>query len=323
MKWLSRFSMGVALIFGVVSKSWAGLLVPGLTDSLVTTTPSGLASYGSIYAADNGSLYMAGGSSIVHVLSPTNTLNVFTSGVGNVLSVVVQGSTMYLGNSAGQIHTVDVNNPAAGATFFSSVPTSINDLIIAPAGFGSYGGTLLAVTRNGEVVSIDPGTGVKTFIIGPSTSFDAYSNLSVTPDGRVLITHHTGNRVLEVSPTGVITEVAAQTSTGPRFDGIVTHQGTGISYITNSSFSGSILSLDAMGNLQTIADDLKFNSGWFPGQIELSVDGTQLYYGVRDQLRVISGLPAIVSANPVPSPATVSLFLLGAIVLTLRKGRRR
>lgn len=99
-------------------------------------------------------------------------------------------------------------DPVSGAaTTLVSPTTEAQALEIAPAGWGSYGGQVIASGSNGHVMAYDPTAGSWTVIV--SNVGGTSSDLDFSDSGTLYVVEDSGDRVASVSPSGVVATIAS------------------------------------------------------------------------------------------------------------------
>jgi sugar lactone lactonase YvrE len=135
------------------------------------------------------------------------------------LAVDLFTETIYLGSSRGMIYQRTSDKEVSLLASVAAPSVAVLGLELAPGGFGSFGGQLIATTSEGEVIAIDPQSPTPTVLIAtitatPSGSPARLSDLVFTEDGVLYVLDNgqsavAGNpRVLQVAADGTVTPLA-------------------------------------------------------------------------------------------------------------------
>jgi sugar lactone lactonase YvrE len=249
----------VAALLGPFDPAFFPIAVPGATDS-----------FGNAAFDSNGDLIVVGGDSVdvTTVARSDGSLTALTliGTAGQLISIVDPDTgVLYVGSNLGDIYSVD---PTTGvATLVVNIGSSVNGLVVAPAGYGAFGGQLIAATLGGGggVVAVDPtGPTVTQIVAG------GYSDLEFASDG-TLYTVNTGNGDVEtVSAAGVVAAVATIASA----DGIAVDSPGGRLFVASGGAPGELFSVTIPGGVVASLGNFDLNGGFFPSG--LAFDGSTL-----------------------------------------------
>lgn len=215
---------------------------------------------GAAFASDGELLIVGGGTDTIFGVSRSagSVRNVATNVGGNqLLSIVASGDTLYAGDNMGEIHRV-----AAGGVSSLLVDTmagAVTGLAIAPAGYGAFGGQIIASTENGGILAIDPGApNPPTPIAGAGTT---YSGLVF--DGTTLYAVDYDNSEIDtVTAAGTVTDGFANGFTGP--DGIALDAVNGQLFVADSG-TDTLWSVSLPGGgMGTEIGAFDLDAGFFP-----------------------------------------------------------
>lgn len=248
----------LAKLLGPFDPAFFPIAVPGTTGG-----------WGNAAFDSSGDLMVIGGGSadITTVARSDGSLTVLTVAghAGNLLSIVDPGTgVLYVGTDTGDIYSVD---PTTGvATLVVNIAgAEINGLVVAPVGYGAFGGQLIAATQSGGVVAIDP-TGPTVTAIAPGN----YSDLEFASDGTMYTVSDNGD-VATVSAAGVVSVVA--TLTQP--DGIAVDNSGGRLLVADwSPGVGELFAVTIPGGVVSSLGNFDFDSGFWPSG--LAFDGSTL-----------------------------------------------
>lgn len=133
---------------------------------------------------------------------------------GNLLSIVDSGSgVVYAGDEAGDIYRVDLEaDPVPDVTVLASPAGAgaIDGMVIAPAGYGDFGGSLIAATETGGIVAVDPTVGSSTTIDDTNVYTDVAflgTTLYATDDTNDAVDTVDSNGTVDPFATGFTTPV--------------------------------------------------------------------------------------------------------------------
>ena len=250
-------------------------------------------------------------------------------------STAARADTMAYFEGSGEFGTIDLNNGAI------SIINSNNGLAGA-AGLGVFNGTLYAATNNGgingQLYSINPATGVATFI---ASSGVAYSTFGSTSSG--LFAYVTGGSLASINPsTGAATTVGSPE--GALFPAFSTSSDSSSLYEFNASNQLTDHNLESIdttnGNVSVLGSNLGGvqsmlevggtlyaiylpsapGSAW--GLYTLNGSGATEIYSPESAVYFNGLAPDPLTSRPVPEPFTFLLVGSGLIpFIRLRKKR--
>ncbi|MGB5259920.1 MAG: hypothetical protein WBO34_05285 [Gammaproteobacteria bacterium] len=219
--------------------------------------PGTIGGFGSAAFDSNDDLIVVGGSSIDVTTvarsdgSVTTLTLIGTAGI--LLSIVDPGTgVFYIGNDLGDIYSVD--STTGVATLVVNIRGSVNGLVVAPAGYGTFGAQLIAATEGGGVVAVDP-TGPTVTPIAAGN----YSDLEFALNGTLYTVSHGTGDVTTVSAAGVVATVATLASP----DGIAVESSGERLYVADS-LSDELFSVTIPGGVVASLGNYDYNSGFFP-----------------------------------------------------------
>ena len=268
--------------------------------SFVTTSPG----FGGLEADADGNVYMVGDySDKVYKYNASNqTFSQFcVTPSTNNLSVTLYNDYLYVGNNSGSIYKV---NSSGSVSTFTTLSGTVNKMVLAPSGWGSYGNKMITATSNG-LYSVDMNTGsINTIISG-----GIYDGIQFNSNNELLATKYDSN-IYKISPTGSITSFFTIPGSA---DSIAIHPGTG--EILTTAPNTTIYKTDADGsNTTAFITGLTISVGWYPSGIDFSPDGSTLYYSEINGNYKLYALTGFSTVNPVPEPST---FFMAVIFVLL------
>ena len=234
--------------------------------------PGTIAGWGNAAFDSNGDLKVVGGSSadITTVARSDGSLTALTVAgqVGDLLSIVDPGAgVLYVGTTGtSNIYSVD---PTTGvATLLINVGGSdVTGLVVAPAGYGAFGGQLIVSTQNGSIIAVDQTTPAFSVIVAPAGAL--YSDLEFAADGTLYAVDNNSGDIVTVSDTGVLAVLATIATA----DGIAIDSAGGRLFVAAEAPGvGEVFSVTIPGGVVASLGTFDFDSGWFPSG--LAFDGT-------------------------------------------------
>ena len=232
--------------------------------------PGTVSSFGSAAFDSNDDLIVVGGLSVdvTTVARSDGSVSALTliGTAGTLLSIVDPGAgVLYVGNDLGDIYSVD---PATGvATLVINIGGSVNGLVVAPAGYGTFGGQLIAATQNSGIVAVDPAVPNATTIVSGVNSF---SDLEFASDGTLYVVSNATGDVSTVSAAGVVTAITNLANP----DGIAVDNAGGRLFVATNSGVGELFSVTIPGAVVSSLGNFDFDGGFFPSG--LAFDGSTL-----------------------------------------------
>jgi sugar lactone lactonase YvrE len=266
--------------FGAFNTSFLPYAVPG-------STYNGFG--GCTLDPDGNLLYVV---NMIHQVRSLNRITGLETTIANsipgvaLLSITYNNGSIYVGDDSGNIYKV---NPSTGtSTLLATVTGGIQGLAIAPSGFGSYGGQLIAIT----LFAIDPEDDpIKysgyLYAIDQSQSSPVpvqIKDLKIMPtamvfgsDGTLYVADYTNNKIITVSSTGVKTDFATGFS-GP--DGLTIDNSGGFLYVADST-SYSLYRVTIPGGIvSTVATSINFDHNFWPTPIVYDPVSNIVIFGI-------------------------------------------
>ena len=218
-----------------------------------------------IFATQNGILY--------RISRTTGELSIAAANIGineggpyRLMSCVYDpvADRIYVGESSSNPTRIYSVNPATGAY---QLLASLGDngypqqLLMAPAGFGAHAGYLLVFTYSGGgngIVAVNPGNPVSTQTVSSLKCTDAV----FSPNGTLYAADWNNNRVVTVSPTGVVTDFV----TGIAYpEGLEVNPAGSRLYVASVTTPDSIKSVTLPGGIvSTLPFEPELDSGYYP-----------------------------------------------------------
>lgn len=301
----------IILLFALLISTsvFAATVLPGYTINYLGTFDNNNP-YGGL-AADANNVYMVGGASsnVYKYNISSGTFTNFFSRSGHNLSLLIQGTDLYVGGSLGQIWKV---NSSGSGTLFATVQTYVNTMVIAPAGWGSYGGQMIVATSSG-IYALNMSTGVQTTIVGSGT----WDGLAWNAANELVATQNS-SEVSKIASNGT---VSGFFSVGATVDSLVIHPGTGEIFTTSTT---NIYRTNANGTGTTsFISGLNISGGWYPSGIAFSPNGATMYYSESNggyyKLYSVTGFSSVA---PVPEASTTLMLLLALCGVRMLKKKK-
>ncbi len=160
------------------------------------------------------------------------TTSVLNSNVGaageQLLSLAIDPASqaIYIGTDQGNIYRRSSDGTVA--LLVSASAAAVLGLELAPGGFGSFGGHLIATTEAGELLAIDPLSPNPPAGITPSEALTALDDLVFASDGTLYAVENDGGgaaRLLSIAADGTVTRLNTPKGQLGRPDGIEIDEG--------------------------------------------------------------------------------------------------
>jgi hypothetical protein len=208
-----------------------------------------------------------------------------SSGIGaadeQLLSLAIDpvSETIYIGSNQGNIYRRNSNGDVS--LLVSASSSAVLGLELAPAGFGSFGGRLVATTSAGEMLVIDPQSPTPVTAITPNPSITALNDLVFASDGTLYALENSGSgtpHVLSIAANGTVTPFSTSPGQLGRPDGIEIDEGGGHLLVTSAFSSTNRLLAVALSNANvTQLATIDIDEGFFPSGIVYDRLGTVIY----------------------------------------------
>jgi hypothetical protein len=208
-----------------------------------------------------------------------------SSGIGvpdeQLLSVAVDpvSEAIYIGSNQGNVYRRTSNGTVS--LLVSASADAVLGLELAPAGFGSFGGHLVATTSAGEVLVIDPQSPTPVAAITPSESLTALNDLVFASDGTLYALENSGSgtpRLLSIAANGAVTRLPTAPGQLGRPDGIEIDEGGDRLLVTSAFASTNRLLAVALADAKvTQLATIDIDEGFFPSGIVYDRLGTVIY----------------------------------------------
>jgi DNA-binding beta-propeller fold protein YncE len=272
-----------------------GVILPGVpSTALPTAVPATEAGFGGITFDAAGVFFGTANGSVNGVYS-LERLTGFGTWLGRdlgnpgeaLLGVAYDPvrTRVYIGTSDARIHFIDTfGRCILLADLSASGYGAMNGLALAPANYGAWGGSLVAVTDLGHIVSVDPESGTATLIGGPHNV--ALSALAFAADGTLFAANHTDGKIVGVDPaSGALADFALGLG---QPDGLVLDQLGTTLYVADSQ-GNTLWGVSVPGGVATNLGSFTFDAG--PEPTAMAFDGLgQLILGVGDASLTVEAL---------------------------------
>jgi hypothetical protein len=289
------------------------VLAPGYGLNPIGNVPTGSSnSFGSIVQDATGAMFTTGGFNGNVYRRTGGGFSAWGSGPGSItLGAALSGTTLYISTDSGVVFKADttafVPSWSAVGNILGAGP--VNDIALAPIGFGSFGGQLIAATTNG-LFAMNTVTGAVTVL----RSGDYWSAVAFTPDGQLLASEYFGANapgIYKVASNGSLTLFTSDANV----DGLAVNAGTGQIVAADAS---RIFTLSSTG-VRTDIVAASLDGGFYPGVLSFNRTGTNVLYGSYNGTSNSYGVNAITgfAANdatgvPLPGVAAAGMALMGA-----------
>jgi outer membrane protein assembly factor BamB len=210
----------------------------------------------------------------------SGAVSVVATGVsgGNVLlGMACINNIIYAGDDAGNIFEV---NPQTGVSvsIINLSGAEINGLAVAPSGFGSYGGHLIATTDNGDIYAVDQTLAVPTVTLIANIGVTEASALVFGSDGTLYVADNGGGRIVTVTAGGTVANFATGLDEP---DGLAVDNSAGIIYVADSG-DDMLKSVTIPGGAVTNTASYDFDSGFWPSPILFDPETNILLLGTGE-----------------------------------------
>jgi DNA-binding beta-propeller fold protein YncE len=185
-----------------------------------------------------------------------STLATVSAG-GQLYSIVYHPGmdTIYVGDDAWNIYAV---NPSSGAsTLFVNLGNYPNALVVAPEGYGPFGGQLLAATTAGVLVAVDTASAAMTDVADTGGTL---SDLEFTSEGTLYAVNDDSGEIITISSEGMTSVFA---SGFLALDGIAVDNTEGRLLVADSD-ADILYGVDLAGGARTNLGSFDFDSGYYP-----------------------------------------------------------
>jgi hypothetical protein len=200
----------------------------------------------------------------------------------DLLGVAVDpvSQTIYVSSRFGNVYKRTSDGTVSLLVSVSSSP--VLGLELAPAGFGSFGGDLVATTQDGRIFAIDPLAPNPTTQISLSQGVSRLSDLVFSATGTLYVVDNGAatSRILRVAPNGAVTDLQAPTGQLGEPDGIEIDEGGHRLLVTSKTTGGGRLlavSLDAIPAAVTPLANISIDDGFFPTGVVYDRLGTAVF----------------------------------------------
>lgn len=245
-------------------------LVPINTSCMPILVPGSDSGSGSFAFDDQGDILITSFQGIEILARTTCTFSTVTANVAtsDLLSIVFDpgNGQIYTGADNGSIYGVD---PGTGTpNMLVTLANDPNSLVIAPAGFGAYGGQLIAALPTGEVYAVNQSQVTPTPVLIGNAGIGA-SALIFGADGTLYIA--TGDAtVVTMTAAGVVANFATGMN---EVDGLAIDNAGGRLFIADAG-SDELLQATIPGGVVSMLSAANFDGGYRPSPIVFDGIGT-------------------------------------------------
>jgi len=208
------------------------------------------------------------------------------AGSASFLGIIYHNGWIYAGHDDGNIYRID---PATGVgTVLVNVGATVNGFGIAPAGFGAYGGQLIAVTNFGDIYAINLSVPAPVPVQFADTGH-VISSMVFGSDGTLYVTDSDNDKILTVTAGGTVADFATGLSSP---DGLAINNAAGLLYVANYG-DDTLKSVTIPGGVVTNMGSYDFDSGWYPSPIIYDEASSILLMGTGESSLTIRYLDII------------------------------
>lgn len=265
--------------------------------------------YGDLAFDSNGDLLIAdtGSSQILWVDHDTCAVyTVATIAPEDLISVVEVGNWIYAGSASGDIYKIDPSDGSWMLLASLGGGNDANSIVAAPAGYGAYGGQLIAAAADGSVFAVDQS------LVSPTPALiadigGAASDLVFGSDGTLYVAGYDDSKVVTLASDGTVSDFATGLN-GP--DGLAIDNTNSRLFIADSG-TDTLNSAAIPAGTVTVLKTIDFGAGYFPAGLAYDKNGTLLMH---------SGLSGIIAQPVAFAPIDPSCFPLGVAGTTLGSG---
>lgn len=251
------------------------------TSNLPYTESTGNGAYGAFaFDGDGNLLFVPNRYGAIWVMNrSTGVVSTVATGIdsGNdLLGLVYSGGYIYVGSQSGNIFKVNESTGAV-TTFVSPDGSTVNGMVIAPSGFGSYGGQIIAVTYSGNIYAIDQSLASPTPTLIASLGSTA-SALVFGGDGTLYVAEYDNNTIVTVTSGGTVADFVTGLSAP---DGLAYDSNANVLYVSDGS-SDTLYSITIPGGVVSTVGLYDFDSGWYPSAILYDEASNILFMGTGE-----------------------------------------
>ncbi len=210
-----------------------------------------------------------------------------TTGVDEVIYVSTGSGNIYQRAADGTV-----------SLLVSVSASAVLGLELAPSGFGSFGGDLIATTADGRVFAIDPVSPNPPAEIVLNQSVSRLSDLVFSSEGTLYAVDNgtSTSRILRIAPNGAVTNLAANTTQLGQPDGIEIDEGADRLLVTSRTSGGDKLLAVDLGSIPaavTALANVSIDDGFSPTGVVYDRLGTAVLRQGNDSssLRAFSVAP--------------------------------
>jgi len=188
---------------------------------------------------------------------------------GSLYSIVYHPDMdeIFVGDTAGNIYAV---NPSSGAsTLLVNVSDFVNALVVAPEGYGSFGGQLLVATYSGALVAVDAAIASTTIVADAGSNI---SDMEFGSDGTLYAVMEDLGEVITIGADG-LTSVVSSGFFAP--DGIAVDNDGGRLFVSDWS-ADALYGVQISDGARTNLGPYDFDGGWYPSGLAYDGVGTLL-----------------------------------------------
>mgnify|MGYP001361135748 CR=1 FL=1 len=283
--WKNRFILlgMIAMMLLFISGCSGDDLTPKGGFALPLTVDGTEYSFGSFAFDADGNLLFVGAytSNIISLNRTSGAVTTVATGLPDLLGIIYYQGSIYVGADNGDIYKVD---PTTGSsTLLTNVGSTANGLVIAPAGYGSYGGQLIVAAYSGNIYAIDLTAASPSPVLIASTGGEA-SALIFGGDGKLYVADAENSKIVTVTAAGVVTDFVTAGFSEP--DGLAINSSGDLLYVSDAG-DDTVKSVTIPGGVVSTITSADFDSGWYPSPIIYDAASNMLLLGTGEDELII------------------------------------
>ena len=259
-------------------------------------------SFGNIVFNYDGDLLIANSTDSIQLLNhiSCNVTTLVIDSAENFRAVVEDKirNRVYAGSGSNNIFEIDPANDTS--SLLANVGAFINSIVLAPPGYGSYGGQLIVGTSNGDILAIDQSVVNPSLNVISTVAGGTVSNLVFGNDGTLYATDYDDFKIVTVAADGTLTDFATMLSFP---DGLAIDNSGSRLFIAESGLD-KLQAADIPSGALSIIGSVNFGSGFAPSGLAYDNNDTLMMITDSIQIEARSTIPFNTSCLPLAITGT-------------------